>query len=80
MAVLVTGSELDLACPDMIRNVVRAISPYVIVNAGAYPTPAKRPGNSALDTGKLRSAFGLDLPHWTLGVDQVLGNLLKVHQ
>lgn len=58
------------------------VQPDAIAAIGAdeYPTPAKRPGNSALDTSKLRSAFGLDLPHWTQGVDQVLVNLLKVHQ
>jgi dTDP-4-dehydrorhamnose reductase len=29
-----------------------------------YPTPAKRPQNSVLSTGKLRSAFGITPPAW----------------
>jgi dTDP-4-dehydrorhamnose reductase len=29
-----------------------------------YPTPAKRPANSRLDCGKLRSVFGVTLPRW----------------
>jgi dTDP-4-dehydrorhamnose reductase len=37
-----------------------------------YPTPAKRPLNSRLDTGKLRAAFGLTLPHWQVGVARML--------
>ena len=37
-----------------------------------YPTPAARPANSRLDTSKFRAAFGLQLPDWTHGVDQVL--------
>lgn len=37
-----------------------------------YPTPAARPANSCLDTSKFRTAFGLQLPNWTHGVDQVL--------
>lgn len=38
----------------------------------SYPTPAKRPLNSRLDTGKLQAAFGLTLPHWQLGVARML--------
>ena len=42
-----------------------------------YPTPAARPANSRLDTSKFRNAFGLHLPDWTHGVDQVLDVLLE---
>jgi dTDP-4-dehydrorhamnose reductase len=38
----------------------------------SYPTPAKRPLNSRLDTGKLQAAFGLTLPHWQMGVARML--------
>ena len=38
----------------------------------SYPTPAKRPLNSRLDTGKLQASFGLTLPHWQLGVARML--------
>nr|CBA27684.1 dTDP-4-dehydrorhamnose reductase [Curvibacter putative symbiont of Hydra magnipapillata] len=37
-----------------------------------YPTPAKRPLNSRLDTTKLQAAFGLKLPHWQDGVKRML--------
>jgi dTDP-4-dehydrorhamnose reductase len=37
-----------------------------------YPTPAKRPLNSRLDTRKLQGAFGLSLPHWHAGVERML--------
>ncbi len=37
-----------------------------------YPTLAKRPGNSRLDTRKLSHALGLTLPDWTTHVDQML--------
>ena len=42
-----------------------------------YPTPAARPANSRLDTSKFRTAFGLHLPDWKHGVDQVLDVLLE---
>jgi dTDP-4-dehydrorhamnose reductase len=47
------------------------------IPAAEYPTPAARPANSCLDTTKFRTAFGLQLPDWTHGVDQVLDVLLK---
>ena len=37
-----------------------------------YPTPARRPLNSRLATGKLRSTFDLTLPDWQTGVDRML--------
>ncbi len=37
-----------------------------------YPTPARRPLNSRLDTRRLQRAFGLQLPHWQPGVERML--------
>lgn len=37
-----------------------------------YPTPAKRPLNSRLATGKLQQRFGLTLPPWQQGVERML--------
>jgi dTDP-4-dehydrorhamnose reductase len=42
------------------------------VPTSAYPTPARRPLNSRLDTQKLRSAFALHLPDWRMGVERML--------
>lgn len=42
-----------------------------------YPTPAKRPLNSRLDTTKLHQAFGLFLPDWRIGVDHILQQILQ---
>jgi dTDP-4-dehydrorhamnose reductase len=42
----------------------------------AYPTPARRPLNSKLDTSKLRTAFGLHLPAWQQGVTRMLTEIL----
>jgi dTDP-4-dehydrorhamnose reductase len=41
-----------------------------------YPTPARRPLNSRLDTRKLRHCFGLVLPAWQSGVDRMLAEAL----
>ena len=37
-----------------------------------YPTPARRPHNSRLDTSKLRRTFDLTLPPWQAGVERML--------
>jgi len=42
------------------------------IPTSAYPTPAKRPLNSRLNTDKLQKAFGLTLPAWQQGVDRML--------
>ena len=52
---------------------VNVIAP---VETSALPTPAKRPQNSRLNTQKLQQAFGLNLPHWQLGVDRLLAEIL----
>jgi dTDP-4-dehydrorhamnose reductase len=42
----------------------------------AYPTLARRPLNSKLDTLKLQTAFGLHLPAWQQGVTRMLTEIL----
>jgi dTDP-4-dehydrorhamnose reductase len=34
------------------------------ITTAEYPTPARRPANSVLDSGKLQRDFGLTLPDW----------------
>lgn len=45
------------------------------VTTDAFPTPARRPGNSRLDTGSLTRRFGLTLPDWQLGVARMIDEL-----
>jgi len=46
------------------------------IPSSAYPTPAKRPHNSRLDTMRLQNTFGLALPHWETGVARLLEEIL----
>ncbi len=46
------------------------------VPTSAFPTPARRPANSRLDTRKLCNTFGLRLPDWQSGVDRMLAEVL----
>lgn len=45
------------------------------VPSSEYPTPARRPAYSRLDTGRLGRDFGIELPDWRHGVQQVIGEL-----
>jgi len=42
-----------------------------------YPLPAPRPRNSRLDTRRLASALGLDLPDWTVHLDRTIDCLAR---
>ena len=46
------------------------------VATSAFPTPARRPHNSRLDTTRLQATFGLSLPDWRLGVTRMLTEIL----
>ena len=47
------------------------------ITTAEYPTPAKRPANSRLDTSRLSQTFGLDLPPWQQGLDHILEQVLR---
>ena len=46
------------------------------VPTSAFPTPARRPANSRLDTTRLSRSFDLTLPPWQHGVDRMLAETL----
>lgn len=52
---------------------VQSIEP---VPTSAFPTPARRPLNSRLNTSQLQANFGLQLPHWQHGVARMLQEIL----
>jgi dTDP-4-dehydrorhamnose reductase len=58
--------------PDLALR-VNEIAP---VPTSSFPTPAQRPRNSRLHTGKLQQAFGLVLPPWQAGVNRLLTEIL----
>jgi dTDP-4-dehydrorhamnose reductase len=45
------------------------------VATSAYPTPARRPNNSRLNTAKFEQNFDLQLPQWEQGVKRMLTEL-----
>ena len=53
-----------------------AADQILAIPTSSYPTPAARPLNSRLATGKLQQRFGLKLPHWQYGVERMLEEIL----
>jgi dTDP-4-dehydrorhamnose reductase len=58
---------------EMIKAGPEQVEP---VPTSAFPTPARRPHNSRLDTSRFRSTFGLVLPPWQQGVARMLQEIL----
>jgi dTDP-4-dehydrorhamnose reductase len=56
-------------------GVVLAVEKLNAVPTSAYPTSAKRPQNSRLNTEKFQRNFGLVLPSWDIGVKRMLAEL-----
>ena len=50
--------------------------PVEPIPTSAFPTPAKRPANSGLDTGTLREAYGLTLRPWPAALADILDALV----
>ncbi len=82
---LVAGGETSwhgyashaIACARALRpELPWKVGEIAPVPTSAFPTPAKRPLNSRLNTHKLQQAFGLTLPHWQIGVDRLLTEIL----
>ena len=59
--------NVNIKCvPDQIRPIVTS----------EYPTAAKRPLNSRLNTDKIKKTFMLELPHWESEVKKVLREVI----
>ncbi len=54
-------------------------SPCVVkpISTAEYPTPAKRPAWSVLDTAKIKAAFGVQIPDWRKSLEVCLDRLLE---
>lgn len=44
-----------------------------------YPTPARRPANSRLDCSRLKTVFGITVPHWHDGLSRCMARIAQSH-
>lgn len=60
---------------------MRVSAPHIeAIATDQYPLPAPRPANSRLNTQRLQSRFGVNLPDWQAGVDAVMDSLPIPHR
>lgn len=59
----------------VIKAFIRAGCVLHPVPAIAYPTPAKRPAYSLLDTAKIRESYGINIPYWEDSLRTCIANL-----
>lgn len=70
----------DVSWADFAREIFKQANISVAVGdiaSSAYPTPAKRPGNSRMDCRALETDFGLSRPDWRASLAAVLTDLKK---
>lgn len=74
-----TGSWADLAQAVFDASAAAGGPSAVVTRIGTadYPTPARRPANSRLDSGKLFERHGVRLPDWRDSVAQVTARLVR---
>jgi len=53
-------------------NLVTAKPKLLAITSEQYPTPAKRPHNSALDCNKIKAALHIEPSNWQVGLENVL--------
>ncbi|MBK9441205.1 MAG: dTDP-4-dehydrorhamnose reductase [Comamonadaceae bacterium] len=82
---LVAGGETSwfeyakhvLAQAQLVQPALKMKATEVLpVPTSAFPTPARRPHNSRMNTAKLQRVFGLTPPHWQTGVNRMLAEIL----
>ena len=59
------------------RAVSLAVKRVLPIRTDQYPTPAKRPYNSRLDLGRLKSIFGITPPRWDAALGVELDQLVR---
>jgi dTDP-4-dehydrorhamnose reductase len=70
-ACFITDEAKRLGLPTLMTS--KDIKP---ISSDAYPTLARRPMNSRLDTTKIKKTFMLELPHWEVEVKRILKALI----
>lgn len=70
---IITWFDFAVAIKEQTNSACR-VNP---IPTSQYPTPAKRPAYSVLDTSKIRSVFGLELKEWKQSLTSCLQHIIR---
>jgi dTDP-4-dehydrorhamnose reductase len=66
-----------IMCTSLAAGLLVRVPQVIAITTAQYPTKAARPANSVLDTQRLQEKFGLYLPPWQQGLNDVIGELAE---
>lgn len=66
------GFAIEIFRQASVYGIADRVPRVVPITTSDYPTPAKRPKYSCLDTTRLQEDFGIDLPDWQQALEHVL--------
>ena len=58
-----------------VKNISNSTCAVIPIPTSQFPTPAKRPQYSVLDTAKIKSIFNVEIPAWELSLKKCLEDL-----
>ena len=61
----------------LVAGLIQRAPKLIGIPSSEYPTKAKRPGYSRLDTTKFEKDFGLKLPDWRAGLREIIGEIAE---
>ena len=61
----------------LVAGVIQRAPKLIGIPSSEYPTKARRPAYSRLDTTKFEKDFGLKLPDWRVGLREVIGEIAE---
>ena len=68
---VITWYDFAVAIKELIKSTCQVIP----IPSVEYPTPAKRPGYSVFDTGKIKMVYNIKIPRWEESLDKCIRQL-----
>ena len=69
------GTTTWFGFASAIKSLINSNCKINPVTSGEYPTKAKRPSFSLLDTNKIRQTFGIEIPQWNESLQRCLSKM-----
>jgi dTDP-4-dehydrorhamnose reductase len=70
-----TGETTWFGFAEKIKEYAGIDCDLTAINSDQFPTPAKRPAYSVLDTQKIEKELGIEIPHWETALKQCIHQL-----